>query len=211
MEKRRLHISSGRGPAECTWVVARLLKELIHDLKHSKNEAVVVQKSNGDFPNTVFSATVEFKGEGLNEFVSSWTGSVLWIGQSPYRKFHKRKNWFVEVSELATPKNEKLLYSDIQFQATKSSGPGGQHVNKTMSAVRATHLPTGLSVLVQDSRSQHQNKKIAVQRLNDLHAAKMLAASQSMDVNQWKMNIDIQRGNPSRVYEGKNFKLRKMN
>jgi peptide chain release factor len=211
MEKRRLHISSGRGPAECMWVVARVLKDLIGELKDSKMDGKIIQKTNGNYPNTVVSATIEFHGNDLNAFIDNWIGSILWIGQSPYRKFHKRKNWFVEVNELVVPDHEKLRYADIQFQATKSSGPGGQHVNKTMSAIRATHLPTGLSVLVQDSRSQHQNKKIAVQRLNDSYDKKMLEMNQSMDVDQWKLNIDIQRGNPSRVYEGKNFKLRKKN
>ena len=62
-----------------------------------------------------------------------------------------------------------------------------------------------------DIKAEISGKDFTVEVKNDLYAAKMLAASQSMDIDQWKMNIDIQRGDPSRVYEGKNFKLKKTN
>ena len=57
------------------------------------------------------------------------------------------------------------IIQELQFKAVRSSGAGGQHVNKVSSAIRAIHKPSNIQVLVMDSRSQHQNKKIAKQRL----------------------------------------------
>jgi len=102
-----------------------------------------------------------------------------------------------------------LKINEVKYQTTKSSGPGGQHVNKTESAVRATHIPTGLSVLVQDSRSQHQNKKIATQRLAEVLVSHQLQELKDLEINQWKNAIQIQRGNPIKTFEGRQFKPRK--
>lgn len=209
MEKKRLHISSGRGPAECNWLVARLVKELVKAARARNVEANLIQRAEGELPNTLLSATVELIGMDLGSFTKEWVGSVLWIGQSPFRALHKRKNWFVEIHEIPLLKDDPLKSKDIKFQATKSSGPGGQHVNKTSSAIRATHVPTNLSVLVQESRSQHQNKKIAIQRLNDLYLKRQKESVSVLIDEQWKMNVEVQRGNPSKIFEGPRFTLKK--
>lgn len=206
MEEKIIHITSGKGPAECMWVVAQVLREVLRTAQKEKVNAVVSQRVEGNYPRTLVSASVLISGENCHTFVNEWEGSILWIGESPYRKFHKRKNWFVDVKIYDRPKNGRLELRDIQFQATKSSGPGGQHVNKTLSAVRATHKGTGLSVLVQDSRSQHQNKKIATQRLNELFVQQQLDELKDLNLNQWLNNMNVQRGNPSRTFKGPKFK-----
>ena len=61
--------------------------------------------------------------------------------------------------------NTEALLKDVQFQPLRASGPGGQHRNKVETAIRATHLPTGITVIATEHRSQYRNKKLALARL----------------------------------------------
>ena len=85
-------------------------------------------------------------------------GTVQWICESPIRPGHKRKNWYIDVHSI--PDEEALNASDdFKFEAFRSGGKGGQHVNKTSSGVRVTHIPTGLTTTCTEERSQFMNKK----------------------------------------------------
>lgn len=209
MKKKQFLITAGRGPAECTWVVPRVVKELKKEAEALGIAVTLNERTEGEFPQTLVSAGLILKGNAIDELERSWIGSIQWIGQSPYRSMHRRKNWFIEVHVAEINEAEGLNINEIQFQMVRSSGPGGQHVNKTSSAVRATHLPTGLSVFVQDSRSQHQNKKTAIERLTQRFQEHQLLGAQDSDQEIWKKNIEVQRGNPVRVYEGIKFKRKK--
>ena len=207
MNEKLIYISSGRGPAECQLVVKNVFKTFLSEVNSVGIKAEIVQKTHGNITSTLVSVVVLLKGKGIDQIVKAWEGPILWVGQSPFRKYHKRKNWFVEVKAYDVIQKSTLKDNDIKYQTTKSSGPGGQHVNKTESAVRATHLPTGVSVLVQDSRSQHQNKKIARQRLENALANNQIKELSNQDSKQWKDSINIERGNPIKTFEGRNFKL----
>ena len=204
-----IQITSGRGPAECDWVVAQVLKRVLVEAEEMNLKAEVLNRVAGPENGTVVSALVTIKGANANEFVSTWTGTIQWIGKSTFRKFHKRKNWFIGIFEVPLTILPTFSENDIQFQAMRSSGAGGQHVNKVSSAIRATHLPTGISVVSMDSRSQHQNKKMATERLLAKLKETQYDQLQLQVQNQWTNQMAVERGNPTRTFEGSDFKKEK--
>ncbi|WP_407556430.1 peptide chain release factor H [Winogradskyella sp. 4-2091] len=201
-----IQITSGRGPAECCWVVAQILKQFLEAVKDNGIDYKILQREKGIENMTLQSVTIQLKGKSLNVFLSQWIGTIQWIGISKFRPNHKRKNWFVGLYEVSKSEQFEILEKDITYQATKSSGPGGQHVNKVSSAIRAIHQPTKTQVLVMDSRSQHQNRKIAKTRLQEKVTELQLDALKSGIKNQWKNHLSIERGNPVQVFKGSDFK-----
>lgn len=205
-----IQITAGRGPAECTWVVAQVLKKVLEEAQEQSLETVVLQRETGSENGTVETATVSVKGKNVEEFVKSWLGTIQWIGQSQFRKMHKRKNWFIGIFEIEKQKNSQISENDIQYQAMRSSGAGGQHVNKVSSAIRATHILTGTAVVAMDSRSQHQNKKLATERLLKKLEGETLQQLKNHVGKQWDNQLNIQRGNPTRTFTGTDFKKNKI-
>jgi len=209
METKIIHITAGKGPAECCWVVAQVLKSFIEDLKKNEISHQILHREKGTENGTLQSVSIQLTGNGLEKFLEAWLGTVQWIGKSSFRKFHKRKNWFIGIYAMEPLQQSHFNEKDITFQAIRSSGPGGQHANKVSSAIRATHTKTGLSVLVSDSRSQHQNKKTAIKRLHEKMAEHHNEQLKIAAENQWNNTINVQRGNPVRVFEGSNSKVNK--
>ncbi|MEJ2229394.1 MAG: peptide chain release factor-like protein [Alphaproteobacteria bacterium] len=129
------------------------------------------------------------------------------MAKSPVRPHHKRKNWFIGVFQL--PQSEAapltLKAAEVRFEAFRAGGPGGQHQNKTESAVRAVHIPTGLAVVARDERSQHRNKAAALRRLGELirlgNEITTLAAREAEHANHDR----LERGRPVRSFQGEDF------
>lgn len=209
MEKKNekiIQITSGRGPAECCWVVAQVLKFLLNEANESNIESTILHREQGIENGTLFSASLKLEGENLDSFLKNWLGTVQWIGQSKFRKYHKRKNWFVGVNELTL--NQKFTFDskNIRFEFTRSGGPGGQHVNKVSTAVRATHVPSGEVVFVANSRSQLQNKNEAIKRIEQVLEIKSLEQAKKQVQEGWKNHNELDRGNPVRKFKGTDFK-----
>ena len=208
--ERIIQITAGRGPAECTWVVAQVLKKVLEEAQEQQLETVLLQREAGTENGTVETASIAIIGKNTDQFVNSWIGTVQWIGQSQFRKLRKRKNWLIGIFEIEQQKNNLFSENDIQYQAMRSSGAGGQHVNKVSSAIRATHIPTGIAVVSMDSRSQHQNKKLATERLRKKLEDEKLIQLKNHVGQQWENQLNVQRGNPVRVFTGSDFKKNKV-
>lgn len=205
MENYSLHITSGKGPAECALAAALALKEVLKEAAENKLQTHIIERTSGTENRTILSATVMISGKNAKAFCDSWSGVTLWICQSPFRKLHKRKNWFISIQTLDQSQLAGWDEREITFQTMRSSGPGGQHVNKVESAVRATHQPSGLTTTANESRSQLQNKKTAIERLKQQFEQWLLNEALAKQQQLWQQHNALERGNPSRTYEGLTF------
>ncbi|WP_294285740.1 peptide chain release factor H [uncultured Chryseobacterium sp.] len=205
MEKL-IQITAGKGPLECQWVVAKVLKVFLEEIKNNNIAYEIIHRENGDENLTLKSVTLLLKSKGLEDFLESWLGSICWTGKSTFRKLHKRSNWFIGIFELEGLEKVSFHEKDIQFQTARSQGSGGQNVNKVNTAVRATHIPTGQSVFVQDSRSQLENKKLSIERLKAKVLEQNIIQLQKRMQETWNNHLNVQRGNPARTFSGTDFK-----
>ncbi len=200
-DKIYLQITSGRGPAECCRVVALVLEKILVQARKLGVVAEVIEREEGEINRTLLSAIVSLTGNKSEEIVDEWEGTIQWIAQSPYRIYYKRRNWFIGVSSFTPLELSDIETKYITYQTMRSSGAGGQHVNKTESAVRAIHAPSGLSVTASDQRSQIQNKKLATERL----LIKLSAWNEEQIVQEaqknWSNHNNLQRGNPVKVIQ----------
>lgn len=169
-----LLVSAGTGPEECQIAVKKFISYLLE--KPNIHCLDFIESRQG-----CLSALFSGSEEDLIEF----QGTMKWICNSPIRKGWKRKNWFITGQIFSEEVSTDFDLKDIKFESVRSSGPGGQHVNKTESAIRATHKPSGISVFAQEERSQHQNKKLAIARLIQKIKEKEEQKKASQKQNQW--------------------------
>lgn len=196
MKKMMIQITSGKGPAECCRVVACVQSLMMKQARQQGIQVEVLENKAGELNGTLLSATMMATGHNVDAFVKEWTGTIQWIAQSPYRKFHKRKNWFVGVAVFDVKKLMQWNPKDVKLETCRSSGPGGQNVNKVETAVRGVHLPSGLHVMAMDTRSQLENKKLCLARLEAKVMVWQTEQLIEQQQGQWQEHNALERGNP---------------
>lgn len=196
-----MQISSGMGPIECRAAVGGIFKALKKEYPDIEKITCNKGEAEGTYSSIIFTTSQD---------LSDLQGTMEWICKSKYRPGHKRKNWFVDVSIIPeTDEVDEMVSPDnITIESYRSGGPGGQHVNKTESGVRITHLPTGITVTSTKERSQFMNKQDALKKLSAILKSANLASKDKQKNAAWSKHAQIQRGNPVRVYEGERFVLR---
>jgi len=188
-----LDIQSGSGGTEAQdWAEMILRMYLRWGDKH-KFKVKLMEVSAGEVAG-IKSATIHFEGEYAFGWLRSEIGIHRLVRKSPYNANGKRHTSFSSVfvsPEIDDNIEIDINPSDLRIDTYRASGAGGQHVNKTESAVRITHLPTSTVVQCQDGRSQHANKDQAMKQLKSkLYELEMQKRnSEKQDVEDLKSDI----------------------
>lgn len=147
--------------------------------------------------------TFEVKGENAYGYLRSEKGVHRLVRISPFNANGKRQTSFAScdvIPDIEEDIDIEINDDDIRVDTYRSSGAGGQHINKTSSAIRITHLPTGIVVQCQNERSQHMNKDKAMQMLKSkLYVLKQQEQAEKMSDIRGEVR-DINFGNQIRSY-----------
>jgi peptide chain release factor 2 len=197
-----LDIQAGAGGTEAQDWAQMLLRMYLRWAAAHGFSAEVIDSSPGEVAG-VKSASVEIKGDYAYGWLRTETGVHRLVRKSPFDSGNRRHTSFASVfisPEIDDDIEIDINPADLKTDVYRSSGAGGQHVNKTESAVRITHMPTGIVVACQNERSQHKNRSTAMKmlkaKLYELEVNKRNAAAQVLEDSK----SDVSWGNQIRSY-----------
>jgi len=195
-------IQAGAGGTEAQDWADMILRMYLRWFEKHDWKTELIEVSPGDVAG-IKSATIRVEGEYAFGWARTETGVHRLVRKSPFDSSNKRHTSFAAVfvsPEIDDSFEVEIDPSDLRIDVYRASGAGGQHVNKTESAVRITHAPSGIVVQCQNGRSQHQNKATAMTQLKaKLYEHEMLrrnAESQEQEENK----SDVGWGSQIRSY-----------
>ena len=197
-----LDIQAGSGGTEAQDWASMLLRLYLRWGEARGYKTELLEESPGDVAG-IKSATIQFSGEYAYGWLRTEIGVHRLVRKSPFDSGNRRHTSFAAVfvsPEIDDNIEVDINPADLRTDVYRASGAGGQHVNRTESAVRITHIPSGIVVQSQQDRSQHVNRDICMKQLRaklyDLELQKRRASAQAIEDNK----SDIGWGNQIRSY-----------
>ena len=206
-----LEIKAGAGGTEAQDWAGILLRMFLRFAERQNWRAEIVEKTDGAEAG-VKSVTVQISGEFAFGFLKSEKGAHRLVRQSPFNAKNLRQTSFAGVEVFPLLKSSdaaeiEIPESEVRIDTFRASGAGGQHINKTDSAVRITHLPTGIVSSCQNGRSQSQNKEKAFEILRARIAEKKREEEEKRAAEIRGETVEAAWGNQIRNYVLHPYKL----
>ena len=197
-----IDIQAGAGGTEaCDWA-SMLLRQYLRYCERKGFKAELLEETEGDVAG-IRSASIKVSGEYAFGYLRTETGVHRLVRKSPFDSSGGRHTSFASVfiyPEVDDSIEIEINPADVRTDTYRASGAGGQHVNKTDSAVRLTHVPTGIVVQCQNDRSQHRNRdeawKMLKSRLYEHEMRKRMAEQQKLEDSK----TDVGWGHQIRSY-----------
>lgn len=206
MNQTYVQFTAGRGPVECAAACYVISRKFADEIQKIKLVPTVVDYESDDefgFRSIIFKIG-KITNKEIDTIRSKWEGTIKFISvKNSFRPNHKRKNWFIGCNFFDVD-DTKITFdmNDIKIDLMRSSGPGGQNVNKVESGVRLTHIPTGIIVKCIMTRDQKQNLKVA----KEIMQAKLDLLNNDKEANIknlfWMSHDSLERGGEVMTIKG---------